>query len=176
MNEIIIIGTIACDAAISLVNNKKDELLKTLSERFIYEAEIKLAKINSENEKIKNDVQYDFMLEASEYGIFGSLWDFAKARNTGIEIDLKQIPIEQETVEICEVFDINPYVSPSKGVYILSVDSSYDIIRYCKRNGICATVVGRETESNDRVIINGDEVRYLTPTDREDYFKDRLSL
>lgn len=176
MNDIIILGTIAADIGISLINNKKEILSKTLSERFIMESFDKLSSVNGKNKEILDVTDYDFCMEVSDYGIFGSLWDFGKERNTGIEVDLKEIPIEQETVEICEIFDINPYVSPSKNVYILSVKSGYDFIKECKSRGICATVIGKEIKGNDRVIVNGDERRFLTPTDREDYFKSRLSI
>jgi hydrogenase maturation factor len=48
------------------------------------------------------------MHNASQGGIFGALWEMAEAAGVGLEIDLKKIPIRQETIEICEFFDINP--------------------------------------------------------------------
>jgi hydrogenase expression/formation protein HypE len=33
----------------------------------------------------------------------------AEASGVGLEIDLKKIPVRQETIEICEFFGINPY-------------------------------------------------------------------
>lgn len=175
MNEIVILGTIAAVTANNLIETKKDILRERFSERFIIECQEKLSVINSRNEQFINEIKSDFCLEINDYGVFGSLWDFAKVRNTGIEVYLKDIPIEQETVEICEVFDINPYISLSEEVYILSVKSGYDTIQLCEKNGICAKVVGIETNNNDRVIINGDERRFLTPIDREDYFTDRYA-
>ena len=32
-----------------------------------------------------------------------------RCSGVGLEIDLKKIPIRQETIEICEFFDLNPY-------------------------------------------------------------------
>lgn len=174
MNDILIIGTIAVDTALNLIATKKSELRTTLSERYIDESKQKLSDINKIDKEIFNQIDNDYIHEISDYGIFGSLWDYAEERKTGIEIDLFSIPIDQATVEICEIFDINPYTSPSKGVYIMSVKSGYDACKTLEKNGICATVVGKETNSNDRVIVNGDEKRFLTPTDREAYFSDRF--
>ena len=38
----------------------------------------------------------------------------------GLEIDLKKIPIRQETIEICEFFDLNPYKLLSGGSLLLA--------------------------------------------------------
>lgn len=178
MNDIIIIGTISEDTALNLIDEKKDILLKTLSDRFVSECRNKFI-VNREVigrslELAVSEIKPDVVVEVSEYGIFGALWDYACERKMGIEVDLNEIPILQETVEICEVFDINPYVSASNNVYILSVGSGYDAVNVCKKYGLYATVVGKETDSNDRVIVNGEERRFLTPTDRADYFKDGL--
>ena len=47
--------------------------------------------------------------DASQGGIFGALWDMAEASGIGLDIDLKKLPIRQDTIEISEFFDINPY-------------------------------------------------------------------
>ena len=44
------------------------------------------------------------MHDVTEGGIFGALWEMAEASGVGLEIDLKKIPIRQETVEVCEFF------------------------------------------------------------------------
>lgn len=40
------------------------------------------------------------MHDVTEGGIYGALWELAEASDVGLEIDLKAIPIRQETVEI----------------------------------------------------------------------------
>lgn len=178
MNDIIILGTISEDTALNLIDEKEDILLKTLSHRFIFACKNKIT-MNQESvaknlDCVIAEIQPDAIVKVSDYGVFGALWDFASERKSGIEVDLNKIPIMQETVEVCEVFDINPYVSSSKNAYILSVKSGFDAVNVCKKYGLYATVVGKETDSNDRVIVNGEERRFLTPTDRADYFKDGL--
>ena len=39
------------------------------------------------------------MHDVTEGGIFGALWEMAEASGVGLEIDVKKIPIRQETVE-----------------------------------------------------------------------------
>lgn len=173
MNDIIMVGSIAADTAVKLIDSKREELNKTLSDRFIDDARKKISKINWTEEDIK-EVAPDFYCKLSDYGIFGGLWDYAESRDCGLSVKLSEIPILQETVEVCEVFDINPYVCPSESVYLLSVKSGYEAIYIFEKKGICATVIGRENDSNDRIIINGEEKRFLTPTERVHYFKDSV--
>lgn len=42
------------------------------------------------------------MHDLSEGGVFGALWELGQCSGVGLEIDLKKIPIRQETIEICE--------------------------------------------------------------------------
>ena len=48
------------------------------------------------------------MHDVTEGGIYGALWELAEASGIGLVIDLKAIPIRQETVEICEYYRLNP--------------------------------------------------------------------
>ena len=60
------------------------------------------------------------MHDVTEGGIFGALWELAEASGVGLEIELKKIPLKQETVEICEFFGINPYELISSGVMLMA--------------------------------------------------------
>lgn len=111
------------------------------------------------------------MHNVSEGGIFGALWEMAKRSGVGLEIELKKIPIRQETVEICNYFDINPYALLSSGCLLLTADNGYDLVGNLHKKGISAAVIGRTTDSNDRLVINEEEKRFLTPAQTDEYFK-----
>lgn len=103
------------------------------------------------------------MHDVTEGGIYGALWEMAEASGVGLEIDLKKIPIRQETVEVCEFFHINPYGLISSGSMLMAIDNGYDLVRNLEKIGIRATVIGKATKSKDRVIFNEDERRFLEP-------------
>ena len=46
---------------------------------------------------------------AGEGGIHQALWNLSGAYQKGFEIDLHQIPVRQETIEVCEFYDLSPY-------------------------------------------------------------------
>lgn len=111
------------------------------------------------------------MHHVSEGGIFGALWEMAERSGVGLEIELKKIPIRQETVEICNYFDINPYALLSSGCLLMTADNGYELAESLHKKGISAAVIGRTTDSNDRLILNEEEKRFLTPAQQDEYFK-----
>ncbi len=44
-----------------------------------------------------------------EGGILTAIWNLTGAYETGVEFYLRQIPMRQETVEVCERLELNPY-------------------------------------------------------------------
>lgn len=110
------------------------------------------------------------MHDVSEGGIFGALWELAESSNVGLEIDLKKIPIKQETVEICEFFDINPYKIVSGGCLLIATNDGNAMVRELQKEGIHAVVIGKATDNNDRVLINEDERRFLETTQTDEMY------
>lgn len=111
------------------------------------------------------------MHDISEGGVFGALWEMGLSSGVGLEIDLKKIPIRQETVEICEFFDINPYKLLSGGAAVIAAADGNALVHALQLAGIEATIVGKATDSNDRVLINGEERRFLETTQTDELFK-----
>lgn len=101
------------------------------------------------------------MHDVTEGGIYGALWELAEASGIGLEIDLKAIPIRQETVEICEYFGLNPYYLISSGCMLMAGDRGHDLVRELGKAGIPAAVIGKAVEGKARKILNGDEETYL---------------
>lgn len=110
------------------------------------------------------------MHDVSEGGIFAALWDFAENSRVGIDVDFRKIPVCQEIIEICELFDINPYKLDSTGCLLMTADNGCDIVNLLEHAGIKAAVIGSVISGNDKLIRNLDEVRYLdTPEPDEVY-------
>lgn len=111
------------------------------------------------------------MHDITEGGVFGALWEIGAASGVGITADLRKIPIKQETIEVCEVFDINPYMLVSSGSMLIGCLHGNELVEKLAHKGIPATVIGRATEGNDRVVVNKDEIRYLGPATSDELYK-----
>jgi len=64
------------------------------------------------------------MHDVTEGGIFGALWELGVKAGLGLIVDQSLIPIRQETVEICEYFDLNPYMLIGSGSMLIVTDES----------------------------------------------------
>lgn len=106
-------------------------------------------------------------------GILGALRELAESCDIGLEADMKKIPIKQETVEICEFFGYNPYQLISGGTLLVIAEDGYGLARELEKNGISATVIGKVTDSNDRVILRDDERRFIDLPQMDEIWKRR---
>ena len=101
------------------------------------------------------------MHDVSQGGVVGALWEMAECAGVGLEVGLKKIPIRQETIEITEFFDCNPYQLYGQGALLAGTDRGDALVTELQNRGIRAAVIGRTTSENGRLIRNGEEVRYL---------------
>ena len=76
-------------------------------------------------------------------------------------MDLKKIPVRQETIEICEVLGINPYELYGAGSLIIVSDKGNQLLHELEKQQIPAAIVGKITEEKGKVILNGEEFRFL---------------
>ena len=101
--------------------------------------------------------------QAGSAGICRGLWDVAEAGGVGLEVKLELIPIAQETVEICEVLDMDPYTLPSFGCFLAGCNEPEPVLTTLRDKGFECFTVGRATSGADRVLLTGSTRRYLSP-------------
>ncbi len=101
------------------------------------------------------------MHDLSQGGVFGALWELAEGAGLGLEVDLKKIPIRQETVEVCEVCGVNPYEMPSGGSLLVTADDGEAVAAALELSGIPAAVIGKLTDKQDRILRKEEEIRFL---------------
>lgn len=112
------------------------------------------------------------MHDASEGGIFAGLWEMAEGAGVGLTIDMKKLPLRQETVEVCEYCNVNPYELRSGGSLIIASPEGTAVVEALAAEGIPAVIVGRFTDSNERLILNEDETRYMDRPQRDEIYKE----
>lgn len=157
----------------SIIAKEKEEALKTrFSVPFIETAKNLDVYISVQSEAAVATLSgVSAMHDVTEGGIFGALWEMAEASGVGLEIDLKKIPLRQETVEICEFFGISPYELISSGSMLMAAEDGNHLVRELEKAGIKATIIGKATEGNDRVLLNEEERRFLEPPKTDELYK-----
>lgn len=170
--EIVMTKWAGLEGTAILAKSMEADLLSRYSAEFINQAKNLIDYISVVPEsKIARELGVSSMHDVTEGGIFGALWEIAAASRVGLEVYLQKIQLKQETVEICEFFDLNPYMLISSGCMLIVTDKANLLVERLKEQGIASAVIGRITEGNDRIVINGDERRYLEPAKSDELYK-----
>ena len=74
---------------------------------------------------------------------------------------MKKFSILQETIEVCEMYRLNPYQLRSGGCFLVVTDQESRVKRSLEAKGIKVSVIGEITDNNDKVIRNGEDLRYI---------------
>ena len=170
--DILITKWIGLEGTSVAAKEKEEELLKKFAPSFVETAKDFDQYLSVVPEaKIARDWSISAMHDITEGGVFGALWEMGSGSGVGLDIDLKKIPIRQETVEICEVLGLNPYILMSSGSMMIAADDGYGLAEKLKQAGIPAAVVGKATEGKDRILRNGEDTRYLDKPQSDELYK-----
>ena len=170
--DLVVTKWIGLEGTSIVAKEKEQELRKVFSDPFVrtaQEFDQYLSVIPESKIAMEHGVRV--MHDVTEGGIFGALWEMAEGSGVGLEIDLKKIPIRQETIEVCEQFGLNPYVLMSSGSMLIGTEHGEILVRRLQEAGISAAVVGQAMDGNDRILRNGGEVRYLDKPQSDELYK-----
>ena len=119
-----------------------------------------LWRLSGESGFCKNGIR---MVNLSEGGFYAGLWKLAEKTHCGVDVDLKKVPILQETIEIANFFDIDPYWMESAGSLLTAIPAgkAEEVLTRLAESSIPAAVIGTLNDSNQKIIRNGDEMRFL---------------
>jgi hydrogenase expression/formation protein HypE len=84
------------------------------------------------------------MHDATECGVWGGLFEVARASGVGMTIDKEKIIVQDAVRNVCDLFGIDPYSSISEGTLILTCrpHKAKEVIRRLGDKGIPASMVG----------------------------------
>ncbi|MBQ9504587.1 MAG: AIR synthase family protein [Lachnospiraceae bacterium] len=171
-DDIVVSKWIGLEGTSIIAKEKEEELRKRFNTDYIKRAQEfdqYLSVVKDAMTAVKAGVHS--MHDVTEGGIFGALWELGESSKVGLTIDLKDIPIRQETVEICNYYDINPYCLISSGCMLMAAPDGEKLVDALHENGIYACIIGKANDSNDRVVMNDGEKRFLTPPETDELYK-----
>lgn len=170
--DIVMTKWIGIEGTVILAKEKEDALLTRYPQPLITAAQgfEKYLPILPEAATARKSGVYA-MHDVRNGGVFGALWELSRSMGVGLSVDLKKIPVKQETIEICEFFDLNPYELLSGGCLLVVTPKGKELVNDLWKEKIPSAVIGRTTKSNDKVILNEDEVRFLEPAKPDEIFK-----
>ena len=160
--DIVQINHIGSEGALRILRARRQELEKRFSRTFLDQIESMDQELSAGSElKIAAAIGVSAMHQVVDGGILAALWDLAETAKLGLSVDMKKIAIRQEAIEVCECFHLNPYMLTSAGCMLVVTDKGEELADALIQQGMSAVVIGHTLKGNEKILMNGEETRYL---------------
>ncbi len=170
--DVVMSKFLALGATAVLAQVKEEDILARYSRHLLEQARCLKEYLNVTAEAaLAEKSGVSAMCHVNKGGVFGALWEMADRAGIGLSIDLKAIPVKQETIEISEIYDVNPYEMLGTGSLLMIADDGHELVRTLQAEKIPAAVIGKTTADHDRVILNEGESRFLEPVKPDEILK-----
>ena len=157
-----IVGHAGMDGMLRITEEKEQELKTRFAPVFMKQIKSYRQQIFAPKEIEAAKAGGAFVVrQIADGGILAALWNLALELNQGLDLDMKKISILQETIEVCEHFRLNPYQMISTGSFLAVTDNGEVLADALNNQGITAAVIGHTTDNNDKILRNGEEMRYI---------------
>lgn len=94
-------------------------------------------------------------------GVLAALWRLLKRNGLGARFSQRDIPVLQQSVEIAELFELDPYRMDAEGLYVWLTEDADPLLRQAEAAGLPAAVIGRSTEGSAILRVDGEKESYL---------------
>ena len=150
--DLVVAGYAGLAGTVKLAEAAKEELSRWFSDEYMEEIAdaAPLCPVSPEFWRSCGAAEWE---PAGEGGILTAIWNLTGAYETGVEFYLRPIPMRQETVEVCERLELNPYRLYSWGCVLLTADNGGQLVRILAEKHIPAQVIGRVNKGIAREMI-----------------------
>ncbi|MCQ2493769.1 MAG: hypothetical protein MJ104_04125 [Lachnospiraceae bacterium] len=112
--------------------------------------------------------------EIADGGFLTAMWTLAKEVGQGFTLDLRKVPLKQETVEICELTEVNPYHLCSYGCIAAIVPDGLLLQEELEKQGIPSVIIGYTNSTKAHILMNDGTESHLNRPEPDEI--DRLGL
>lgn len=163
-NEILLCGYTGLEGTLRILDEAEEELSQRFVPTFLEKTRKLKEKLVRPEQILETASEGKTGLAVRQIGsggILAALWELAEAEKIGFEVDFSKIALKQETVEICEFYQLNPYLMTSAGSFLIVTDRGEETVELLQKCGADVTRIGIVKDQNARELTGGEEVRYL---------------
>ena len=170
-DDIIITKYAGIEGTAIIANDKEKELIGRLEKDVLDKAKSLVKDISVVKEGIiAGQFGVNSMHDITEGGVLGAIWEVTEASEKGAMVYADRIPVMDETLKICNIYNIDPLRLISSGCMIITCKNGDELVKELERNGIKATVIGQITESSEkRLVFKDGDVEIGEPLSDELY-------
>ncbi len=170
-NELVVAGAIALYGTAQIAREKHEILREHFSEGFLREAENLRTLYGIADEINVKEAGATAFYAMGEGGFSECSVEDGGGFPGGTGNGFFKVPIRQETIEICEIFDINPYKLNSEGAVLIGIPAGEALVQELRRMGMMAAVIGQTNAGNDRMLYYNGNGRYLERPAKDEIYK-----
>ena len=160
--DVILTGSLGKYGMIELFNRNKEELNKVFPAVFMEKIKTKKAdRLPYIEVESVGFYKTTALVPLGAGGLLAGLWNLGEREDGGLTIYADRLAYEQETIELCNHFDLNPLELDSRGSYLMAAGRGEELVYVLRSAGIKAVCIGKVTEDKKRVIMFDDEERFL---------------
>ena len=115
-----------------------------------------------------------YLVKAGKGGFLTAMYSLASESGAGFETDLRLVPIRQETIEICELLEVNPYHLCCGGCLILIIRDGDLLVSELEKEGIPAVIIGYTNDKKSHILMNDGTESHLNRPEPDEL--ERLGL
>ena len=162
-DELVVACPVALKGTSVIAKNKKDKLAERFSAGFIQNC-VSLWDAYGAGSivwKIAQEADANALYAMGEGGFLSALWKMAEASEVGLEADFRKVPIRQETIEVCEIFDLNPYKLQADGAVLIGIRGGEALVQRLRNEGFMAEVIGQTKPGDNMEQITADILKFI---------------
>lgn len=164
--DIVVIGYAGLSGSLEIYRLKRREIRALYNGRFLRPFEEGTTSLPAEDileEPLKKGL-ISYIESADEGGVMSALWKVLEKAKKGCEYSRRRIPVLQQTVEICELYGIDPYKLSSKGCFVCLCNNGRELSAYLESSChgcIPSVYIGRTDGTKARKRTDGEEIAFL---------------
>lgn len=103
------------------------------------------------------------MHDATEGGVYGGLWEMKASAEIGLEVNLSDSMIPEDIKYLADYLDFDPWSVISEGTLLCAAKDADAVMKAWQEQGIESVVIGRFTESESSLTVNGEKREFAEP-------------
>jgi hydrogenase maturation factor len=169
---------VAIEATSIIARGEKERIIGNFGERFYRRCLAFLddpgISVIRDAKRARTSARVSGMHDPTEGGILAGAYEMARGSGVGLDIDLKKVPVYEETGKLCELFEISPYSSIASGSLLIAVskEESGSLERSFKNEGgpmPGLSMIGEFTGQGENVyVVDRGKRELITPTGKDE--------
>ncbi len=154
-DDIIITKYAGIEGTAIIAHDKEEELCNKVEKDVLESSKALLKNISVVKEGIiAGRFGVNSMHDITEGGVLGAIWEVTEASGKGALVYSNRIPVKEETLKLCRIYNIDPLKLISSGCMIITCKNGREVVRQLESEGVKATIIGQITDTSEKILVS----------------------